>query len=55
MLDLIMLLFGMMCNSSDHETNSCPYYACYAQLDFTSPRDNTDIVLISPNLSFPLA
>jgi len=27
-----------MCNSSDHNIISCPYYACYAQPDFASPR-----------------
>ena len=45
-LNLIMFLFNVIfCNSSSHETNSHPYYVCYAQLDFASPMDNTDIVL----------
>ena len=44
-----------MCNSFDHAINLCPYYACYAQLDFTSPGDNADVVLALPNSSFPLA
>jgi len=44
-----------LCSSSDHETNSCPYYACYDQPDFLSPRDNTDVVLILPDSVFPLA
>jgi len=26
-----------LCNFSDHSTNSCPYYACYAQPDFALP------------------
>ena len=39
MLDRIMLLFGDMCNSSDHNISSYPYYACYAH----------------PNSSLPLA
>ena len=43
-----------MCNSFDHNANSCPYCACYAQPDFASPRDNTDVVLILPDSSFPL-
>jgi len=30
MLDFIMPLVGVVCvNSSDYETNWCPYYACY--------------------------
>ena len=36
MLDHIILLFGVTCNSSDHNTNSSTYYACYAQPDFAS-------------------
>ena len=35
--------------------NLCPYYACYAQPDFVSPWDNTDVVLTLPNSPFPLA
>jgi len=42
-------------NSSDHDTNSYLYYPCYVQLDFASPKDNTDVVLTSRNSSFPLA
>jgi len=44
-----------MCNSSFHNITSWPYYACYAQPDFSSPRDNTDVVLNLPDLSLPLA
>ena len=44
-----------MRNSSDENANSCPYYACYAQHDFASPRANTDVVLTLPDSSFPLA
>jgi len=44
-----------LCNSSDHATNLCPYYACYAQPDFVSPWDNTDVVLTLQDSSFPLA
>jgi len=44
-----------LCKSSDHETNLCPYYACYAQPDFASPWDNTDVVLTIHDSSFPLA
>jgi len=47
-VDLIMPL-------SDHDINSYPYYACYAQPDFASPRDNTDVVQLISDLSFPLA
>jgi len=42
-------------SSSDHAIDSCRYYACYAQLDFVSLVDNTDIVLTLPNSSFALA
>ena len=32
-LDLIMLIFWCdMCNSSDHNANSCAYYACYLNM-----------------------
>jgi len=44
-----------LCNSSNHTTSSCPYYACYAQPDFVSPWDNTDVILCLPDSSFPLA
>ena len=44
-----------MCNSSDHHAKSCPYYACYAQPDFASPRDYTDVVLTLHDSSLPLA
>jgi len=44
-----------MCSSFDHNANSCPYYPCYAQPNFLSPRDNTDIVLTLPYLFLPLA
>ena len=30
-------------------------YACYAQPDLASPKDNTDVVMTLPNSSFPLA
>ena len=43
-----------LCNSSGHETNLCPYYACYTQPYFASPIDNIDVVLSSPDSSFPL-
>jgi len=43
------------CNSSDHETKSCLYYAYCAQHDFVSLLDSTDVVLTLPNSSFPLA
>jgi len=33
-----------LCKSSDHDINSCLCYACYAQRDFVSPWDNTDVV-----------
>jgi len=26
-----------LCSSSDHATNLCPYYACYAQPNYASP------------------
>ena len=44
-----------LCNSSDYAINSCPYYACYAQPDFVSHKDNTDVVINLPDSSFPLA
>jgi len=44
-----------LCNSFDHATNSCPYYACYDQYDFVSPWDNTDVVLNLRDSSFRLA
>jgi len=43
-----------LCNSSDHEANSCRYYACYAQPDFLSLWDNTNVVLTLYDSSFPL-
>jgi len=42
-------------NSSNHDLNWCPYYVCYAQLDFASLRDNTDVVMTFADSSFPLA
>jgi len=44
-----------LCNSSDHDTSSYPYYACYPEPDFASPNDNTDVVLILHDSSFSLA
>jgi len=44
-----------LCNASDHDINLCPYYTCYAQPDFVSPLDNTDVVLTLHDSSFPLA
>ena len=44
-----------LCNSYDHAINSCPYYACHAQFDFASPKNNTDVVSTIRNLSCPLA
>jgi len=44
-----------LCNSSDHNTNLCPYYACYTQPYVASPWDNTDVVLCLHDSSFPLA
>jgi len=43
-----------LCTCYDHAINSCPY-ACYAQPNFASPIDNTDIVLSLHDSSFPLA
>jgi len=42
-------------NSSDHETNSGPYYACYDQSSFVSPWVNADFVLTLHDSSHPLA
>jgi len=33
-----------ICNSSYHNAKSCPYYACYVQPDFASPRDSTNML-----------
>ena len=44
-----------LCNSSDHATSSCPYYACYDQFDFVSPWDDTEVVLTLHDSSFSLA
>jgi len=44
-----------MCNSFDHDINSRPYYACYAQPKSSSPKDNIDVALTLPDSSFPLA
>ena len=44
-----------MCNSSDHNIISCPYYACYTQPDFAPPRDSTHVVLILHDSSLALA
>jgi len=44
-----------LCNSSDHDINSCPYYAYCAQPGFASPVDNIDVVLSLYDSSFPLA
>ena len=44
-----------MCNSSNHNANSYPYYVCCAQHDFASPRFNTNVVLTLPDSSLPLA
>jgi len=38
-----------LCNSYDHNTSLCPYFACYAQPDFASLKDNTDVVLTLPD------
>jgi len=43
-----------LCNSSDYGTKSYPYYACYAQPDFVSPWENTDVVLTLLDSSFSL-
>ena len=43
-----------LCNSSDHATNSCLYYACYAQHCLASPWDNTVVVISLHDSSFPL-
>jgi len=48
-------LWCVMCSSSDHNITSCPYYACFYQPDFASPKDNTDVVLTLPDSSLPLA
>jgi len=53
MLDLTPF-WNNLSNYYDHETNSYPYYACYAQLDFASPWDNTDVVMTLHNSSLPL-
>ena len=44
-----------LCNSSDHDINSCPYYVCYAQPNFAPPMENTKLVLTLHDSSFPLA
>ena len=38
----------------DHAINSYPYYACYTQPDFASPRGSTNVVLALFDSSFPL-
>ena len=56
MLGHIMLLFCVTCVVLlTIIANSCPYYACYAQPYFASPRDNTDVLLTLFDLSLPLA
>ena len=55
MLDLMMLHFGVICNSSEHDKNLCPYYASYAQRNFASPMDNTGVVPSLHDSSFLLA
>jgi len=42
-------------NSSDHNINLCSYYTCYAEPDFVSPWDKTEVVLTLHDSSFPLA
>ena len=44
-----------LCNSSNYDIDSCPYYTFYAQPDFVSPWDNTEVVLTLHDSSFPLA
>ena len=44
-----------LCSSSDHNANSCPYYACYAQPDLVSPRDSTVVILTLLDSSLPFA
>jgi len=44
-----------MCNSSDHNITSCPYYAYYAQPDFAPPKDITNVVLTLSDSFLPVA
>jgi len=44
-----------LCNASNHDINSYPYYACYAQHEFALPIDNIDVVLTLHDSSFSLA
>ena len=50
-----LLFWCDLCNSYDHETNLCPYYACYTQPYLASLWQNTDVVLSLYDLSFPLS
>ena len=43
------------CNSSNHDVNSYPCYACYVHPNFASSRDTIDVVLTFPNQFYPSA